>query len=133
MAGFSLAEAALNLLENDMKTFAVDENNDFFVDKTGSFPIISGRDAVAQTSKHFAATKLEEMIHQHDLGIPFFETSFNRFPSIPQFEVALRKRLKEVPTVTSVPRVDVDYSNGVLSYTATIKTEQGEIPVNGRL
>lgn len=116
-----------------MKTFAVDENNDFYVDKAGNFPILSSKQAVAQVSRHYAATKFEEMIHQFDLGIPFFETSFDHFPNMVQFEVALRKRLMEIPNVQSVSRVDVDFTDSTLSYVAVLQTDFGEVPINGRL
>lgn len=114
-----------------MRTIAVNENNDFFLDNTGSIPILSGKQATSQTARNFAATKKGEMIHAIQLGIPFFEVAFDHFPNLAQFEASLRRRLLEVPTVDSITHLEVDYLDGVITYTATIKTDQGEVTING--
>ncbi|URG13023.1 hypothetical protein B2_30 [Stenotrophomonas phage B2] len=116
-----------------MKTIAVDENNDFYLDKSGNFPLLSDKNALEQTSRNYAATVYAEMIHQFDLGVPYDRTVFERFPNIPTFEVGLRRRLLELPNVASVVRLEVDFIGDVLSYSAILDTDFGEVPVNGRL
>lgn len=116
-----------------MKTFAIDENNDFYLDKSGNLPLLSGREAVEQTSRNYAATVYAEMIHQYDQGVPFDQSVFERFPNIPVFEIGLRRRLQEVPNVRSVVRIDVDFIGDTLAYSATLDTDFGEVPVNGSL
>lgn len=114
-----------------MRTFLLDENNDLTLDKTGNLAMTSGIEATAQTSRNFAATRSGEMIHDMDLGVPFFMTSFDRFPNLAQFEAALRRRLIEIETVQAVTALDVQYTDGAVKYTATLQTSDGAVTING--
>lgn len=114
-----------------MRTFLLDENSDLMLDKTGNLAMVEGIQATAQTSRNFAATRGGEMIHAADLGIPFFMTSFDRFPNLAQFEAALRRRLLEVETVQAVTGLDVRYEDGAVKYTAMLQTEDGDVTING--
>lgn len=114
-----------------MRTFLLDENNDFVLDKSGNIAMAAGIEATAQTSRNFAAARRSEMIHSADQGIPFFDTSFDRFPNLAQFEAALRRRLLQVDTVQAVTALDVQYEDGAIKYTATLKTDDGAVTING--
>lgn len=114
-----------------MKSFLLDEDNDLTLDKTGNLALVSGIEATAQTSRNFAASRTGEMIHNADQGIPFFLTSFDRFPNLAQFEAALRRRLLQVETVQAVAALDVQYEDGAVSYTATLQTDDGAVTING--
>ena len=114
-----------------MRTFLLDKENDFTLDKTGNIAMVSDIHATAQTSRNFAAARSGEMIHNADQGIPFFMTSFDRFPNLAQFEAALRRRLMQVETVQAVTALDVQYVDGAVSYTATLQTDDGALTING--
>lgn len=114
-----------------MRTFLLDENNDLMLDNTGNLAMVEGIEATAQTSRNFAATRGSEMIHAMDQGIPFFMTSFDRFPNLAQFEAALRRRLLQVESVQAVTALDVQYDDGAVKYTATLRTTDGVVTING--
>ncbi len=114
-----------------MRTFQLTPDNDFMLDKTGNIAMASGIEATAQTSRNFAATRSSEMIHSADQGLPFFMTSFDRFPNLAQFEAALRRRLMQVETVQAVTALDVQYTDGAVNYTATLQTDDGAVTING--
>lgn len=113
-----------------MRTIAVDENNDFFLDHTGSIPVLTGKEAASQTSKHFAATVKGEMIHAVQKGVPF-DLVLDKFPNLAQYEASLRRRILEVPTVVSITHLNIEYLGERVVYTATIRTEQGEVTIDG--
>src|SRR5690606_26487430 len=114
-----------------MRTFRLDENNDLTLDNTGNLAMVTGIEATAQTSRNYAGTRSGEMIYAMDDGIPFFMTSFDRFPNLAQFDAALRRRLLQVETVRAVIALDVSYEDGAVKYTATLQTTDGVVTING--
>lgn len=114
-----------------MITFAGDENNDWTLDREGNIAMLTGASAVSQTSVEFAKTRLGEMIHQINIGIPFFITAFDRSPNLAQFEAAMRRRLLTVPDVLSITALQAEISGDALKYTATLKTIYGAAYING--
>lgn len=114
-----------------MRTFSTNEGNDLYLDKQGNLSLAEDIHATAQASRNFASTRRAEMIHAMDLGIPFFQTTFDRFPSMAQLEASLRRRLLEIETVRSVTSLDVQYTNGEIKYTATLQTDDGALTING--
>lgn len=116
-----------------MMTFAVNKNNDLYIDETGNLAIISGIDAVMQTCEQAAKTLRGEMLLEINRGIPMFETAFNGVPNLIQYEAALRKIWREIPEVKDITNLDIRVSDNTLSYSATIQTVNGQGAVNGEL
>lgn len=115
-----------------MRTFLVDEDNDFVQDDAGNLVIAEGLIGEAQEARHFAATSRGEMIHEIDEGVPFFPLAFSPVsPTIPQFESAIRARLSQAPDVIEVLTVTARQVSDTLVYTATIRTTSGVATING--
>jgi hypothetical protein len=112
-------------------TLAANSNNDIFIGGDGSLSVVSGLDAVTQACKQAAQAQLGEMVLSTDQGVPTFQTIWNGSPNIPQFVAYLRRTLMTVPDVIEVTALAAVVSDGVLSYTATIKTNYGEAAING--
>lgn len=114
------------------KTFAVNKNNDLYLDVIGNIAIVTGLEAVMQNCVHVVRTVLGEMVLQTDQGIPDFETVWAGCPNYPQYEAAVRRALLNVDGVIEVVSfmmyVDADQ---VFHYTATIRTQFGSGELNG--
>lgn len=114
-----------------MRTFQVDENNNFVFGADGQIPIIGGLPATAQTSKQFAQARREEMIYKFDEGMPYQMTAWEADPNEAAFEVFMRARLLEVPNTIAVTAFEIIRVGEDLKYTATLDTINGELVVNG--
>lgn len=114
-----------------MRTISTDLNNDIFVGADGNLSMSYDIQAASETAKHFAATLRTEMIHEYDLGIPFFIAAFGANPSIPQFEAATKQRIRETPEVIGIRSFETVQTGDVLSYTAVIETTYGAVNING--
>jgi hypothetical protein len=114
-----------------LKTFAVDENNDFIVTEDSNFYQREGIDAVTQTCRQYASTLLDEMMYEPGLGIPYFQMVFARSPNIAQFEAKIRARLLECPDVLRIDYLVAKKDGETLTYNATIVTTFGRASING--
>lgn len=113
------------------KTFALNENNDIFIDANGNLSIVEGIEAVAFVCKNVAQTRLDEMIYEQGEGLPYFESVFNGTPNLERFRSQLRKSLLEVSGVLRVLSIVLNLERDVLFYEANILTDFGEITING--
>lgn len=116
-----------------MITFNVDENNDLTLNSDGNLDICSNRDAAVNICRHYALAARNEMLHKYNRGMPFLTTIFTRNSNVFQFEAAFRARMRELDFVDGVSSFDATIEDGVLKYTAFIKTTYGEISLNGNL
>lgn len=114
-----------------MRTFQVDENNNFVFGPDGQIPIIGELPATAQTARQYSQARRGEMIYKADEGVPYEVIAWNTEPNEAAFEVAQRARLLQLPTVTAVTSFEINRVGEVLKYTATLDSDNGEIVVNG--
>lgn len=114
-----------------MRTFLTDENNDFVLGANGNLAIARDIEAIAQESRHHAATLRGEMIHSMDQGIAYFRDVFNKIPNLAQVEASLRRRILSIDDVVSITFLRAFISGETLKYEATIKTVYGEVSING--
>lgn len=122
-----------------VRTFAVNSNNDIYIDMMGNLAITTGLPAVQQVCQQAARTILGEMVLNTDAGIPYFETVFNGVPNLQQFDAALRTAWLAIPSVIEVVSLTFDQvanpqdgnRNSKLTYTATINTTFGSGVING--
>lgn len=114
-----------------MISFQTDEANDFVTLPNGNLAMVTGRAAVAQEAKHFAATARAEMIHAYDEGIPFLREAFSKQPNLAQFEASLRRRLLTTPEVTGIVSLTTQIEGETLKYTAALQTTHGTVTING--
>ena len=113
-----------------MKTLAINENNDIFLDASGSLAFSQGKQACADIATNKTRTLYGEVPLSAQSGIPFFDVVFNKFdPKL--FEQFLKQTLMEVPGAEKVTQYEYDVSGGLLSYRAVLTTQDGEVKVNG--
>lgn len=113
------------------QVFAVDNNNDLFIQNNGQLAINRNLEAVLQACEHIAKAQLLEMVLNTERGVPNFETVWNGSPNIAQFEAYLRRNLLTVPDVIEIVSLDTTVQNNVLSYLAEIRTIYGTGVLNG--
>lgn len=116
-----------------IKTFAVDENNDLFLNAIGNISIISDLEAVLQIAERSVKTQLGELLYNTDRGIPNFDLAWKGTPNLPQYEAALRRTLLSISSVTEVIRLNIIIKADMLEYSAEIATVFGTGEVNGSL
>ena len=114
-----------------MKTFLSDKNNDLLLNAGGNLELIAGTEAIATTARQAMQTRRGEMIHDTQGGIPFDDAVWQGAPNIAAFEAASRRRLLNVPGVVSITEFTAELIEDTLQYTATLKTNAGEVTVNG--
>lgn len=113
-----------------MKTLAINENNDIFLDASGSLAFAQDIDAQAAIATNKTRTLYGEVPLAAQAGIPFFDVVFNKFdPKL--FEQFLRQTLLETPGAEKVTQYEYDVSGGLLSYRAVLTTQDGEVKING--
>lgn len=113
------------------RIFAIDSNNDLYLNNQGNLAINTDLQAVLQNCEHAAKAQMGEMIYAFDSGVPNFALIWNGSPNIPQFQAALRDTLLAVTGVLEVDSLVVNVANNVLSYSAIIRTIYGEGALNG--
>jgi hypothetical protein len=111
--------------------FAVDENDDLYLDDAGNIAIVTGLEAVLQNCAHAVKAQLGEMVLQTDQGMPDFQVIWNGNPNVSQFEASLREIILAQPNVISISELTTVINNNILSYTITIVTDFGEGAING--
>ena len=116
-----------------MRVFAVDDNNDPYINNAGQIAINTELQATTQTCEHAVKTQLGELVLNEDTGVPTFSLIWNGSPNIPQATAALRTVLLSVTGVTDVTALDVVVKDNIFSYNATIQTIYGEAVINGGL
>lgn len=109
------------------------DNNDLELGKNGELTFLQDIEAVAQESRHFAATLRGEMIHAKQNGIPYLQDIFTRIPNLAQIEAALRRRLMSLSDVSAITALTASINGDILQYTAIINTVYGEVPLASSL
>lgn len=114
-----------------MRTFQVDENNNFVIGADGQIPIIGALPATSQTARQFSQARRDEMIYKADEGVPYAMIAWAADPNEAAFEVAQRQRLLQVEGVNAVTAFEIIRDGDILKYTATLETIEGELVING--
>ena len=66
-----------------VQTFAVNSNNDLYLDDTGNMAIVYDQQAILQICKQAALTIFGEMVLQTNQGIPYFTAVWVGVPNLP--------------------------------------------------
>jgi hypothetical protein len=114
-----------------VKTFKTDHTYDLVLGSNHSLVVHNDLAAVTQSAEESMRTRLGEMIHNVDQGIPFDSVLWGGTPNVAQFEASGRARLMQVPNVLQVASFTARMSGEVLGYVATIKTPWGEVTLSG--
>lgn len=114
-----------------MITFAVNGANDLHLDDRGNLAMSSGARALAEVATQYVRTLRGEPTFDVVRGMPNMTTVWRGVPNLPQYEAALRQRLLAVPGVRSIVSLASSRQGEIFSYTATLRTDFGDVPVNG--
>lgn len=109
-------------------TFALDENGDTYLDKTGDIAVLTGINAVSQNCVTAMRAQRGEMQYAMDAGMPMAATAFDKFNPF-AFESFARDVLLAVDGVDSVTDFNVSVNGNTLSYSATIQTIYGQTTI----
>ena len=107
-------------------TFAVDTDNDLFLNGAGNIAIATGLQAVLENCAHAMKTVLGECVLDIERGIPDFQTVWYSRAKLPQFNFAAVLALRAVAGVVAVKSFNSGYVDDRLVYQATIITIYGE-------
>lgn len=113
-----------------MRTFETNQLNDFVVAENGLLSIVDGNPAVSAVARSHMQTRRGEMIYAIDEGIPFDPVAWSGSPNLAQFEAAARARLMAMPEVLEVVAFSAAMDGDNLIYSATLRTDAGEVTVN---
>ena len=114
-----------------MRSLASDRRNDLVIGADGRLSIVTGAAAVEVVARSHMQTRRGEMIHAVQQGIPFDPVAWAGTPNLAQFEAASRRRLLEVAGVREVVSFSARMDGDVLTYSATLRTDFGEVALNG--
>lgn len=113
--------------------FAVNENNDIYIDDTGKLATKTGFPATLQHCEHAMKTLLGEMVYAASRGIDYFGIVFIGSPNLLQFEAQARTTLLRVKDVEEILSFDAELLDNALEYTVEIKTIFGQDSINGNV
>lgn len=113
-----------------MRSFAVDANNDLFLDASGNLAFVTGVNAVGQNCQTAVKAQRGEMILAMNKGMPTRATAWDQYnPS--QFEAAVRSIILSVDGVLSITAFAMVKQDNDLKYVASIHTIYGPTQING--
>lgn len=114
-----------------MKSFAVDANNDLYLDAGGSLAFANNVAAVLNVCQHVAQAIRNEMVFAQPRGLPDFQAVWNGAPKLSVWEAAFRSRIAKVKGVIGIQSLDISQVGDTLKYDAVILTLYGEGALNG--
>lgn len=86
----------------------LDRSHDLELSKDNDAILVDGVQRIAQQVKVTLLTFLGEWFLDETWGIPYFEKILIKSPSRAEIENIIRAKVRDVPGVTAVPRVEVE-------------------------
>lgn len=114
-----------------MRTIATTDTNDFALYQDGSMYFLSGLEAVAQESRHFAATLRGEKIYEQQTGVPYYALALGNNYAPDQLEHEIRKAILRAPNVREITSFTLTKVADVVRYEATIRGDEGSTLIYG--
>ncbi len=106
-------------------TFGLNSENDIYLGNDGNIVVLSDIQAIAAACETISKAQLGEMVLTTTQGIPNFQTVWVGAPNLGLWQSYLRNSLQNVDGVLQVSDLSFAVNDGVLSYTAIIKTPFG--------
>ncbi len=115
-----------------MISMLTDNNNDLYLDGKRNLAFGSDIKAVVQVVQNELNTLLGEIQMDTTLGIPYFETIFNKSsPDISAWEGYMIETAEKVNGVIRVDEMQSSIKDNTLTYTMTIITQYGSAVITG--
>lgn len=106
-----------------MKTFALNEYNDIYLDGTGQIAMSYGETARAIVLRSAILTAKGELQLDTERGIPYFTTIFDSRTKVKDWAQAVRKTVKSFPWAVSIESFDYEFDGDELKYDIVVKTK----------
>ena len=111
-------------------TFGSNANQDLYLNNNGNLAVLTGLPAVIAACKTASQAQLGEMVLQIGKGIPNFQAVWVGSPNYALWNSYLMDTLNAVDGVLEVTSLQLQTNNGVLSYTAQIKSVYGPAEIS---
>jgi hypothetical protein len=107
--------------------------NDLSLDENGNITMSSDLEALKYVIENVVKTQMGELQLNINKGIPYFQTIFSHQTNVPYWKVYMVDAIENVDGVISCEyfNIDIDNEKNLLTYVASIKTEFGDILLNG--
>lgn len=99
----------------------------------GKFQFVYDIDVVLQNCDQSMRQQLGELPYNQQKGVEYLNNVFNGNPNFQAFEFQARREIQNVDGVIRVQSFDYSLTDGVLSYTAEIKTIYGVDQISGNI
>lgn len=115
-----------------MKSFITDEKNDFKIDEFGNLMIGENINAVVQLVQNAINTLKGEIQLNTTLGVPYFETVFNKTsPNISVWESYMIEEAEKCEGVVRVNKIQSKVKDNELTYEMEVLTQYGTAIITG--
>ena len=115
------------------QVFAIDGNNDLYLDNANNIAVLRGQDAVQQACLTASRTQLGECVLETGRGLPNFQAIWVGTPNYSLWKSYLQNTLQNVNGVLSVGSIAAERRGDVLSYTARIESAFGITALTGAI
>lgn len=112
-------------------TFAVNAQNDLYLDENGNIAIVTDLEATLQACEQAVKTILGELVLNTSQGVPYFQVVFNGVPNVQIFNASIKQAILAVLGVVQVLSLITNVNGAKLNYTAEIQTVYGTGSING--
>ena len=113
-----------------MRIFAVNKDNDIYIDRRGNLAIGKDLLALKQNLEHVMQSLFGEMLHHKRRGLPYQECVWSGSPNLRQFEAFARVTLRREKGVNSIDSMTVWREHNTLCYSAVISTIYGTVSID---
>lgn len=113
-----------------MTTLSQSPFNDLSIDENGILRLSHGIESYSDIIASAIKTIRGEMQFDTNSGIPYFQTIFDKFGGLAQWENAVRNEINRFDFVVDIKKFDVSVVGKLLSYKIVILTNTGEITVS---
>ena len=114
-----------------MLTIGINDSNDIFLDAQGNLAVKQDIEAMGDILINKSQTNRGELQYDDEKGIDFFNTIFGE-PAYPDlFQNELLNELENTQAVQAVSDFTPGIKDGVYSYRVNVKTDYGQIALQG--
>jgi len=109
----------------------VNSTNDIYID-SGDLPMVTGIEETRQLVGQVLRSSLGDWFLDLEIGLPYYQTIFQKATSIADIEGIFIDRIAGVPGILNISKFDIDYepSTRLLNIVFTAKTTDGILNFN---
>ncbi len=118
-----------------MLTFAINENNDIFLDSNNNIALATNLTAMGNICVNKSLTRKGEVYYDTDKGIDFFNSVFGEIADTLIFQADLITQLKDTVDVIDIKNynysITTSNNSQIYNYSVDVQTNYGVIQLNG--